>query len=487
MHHLVERIAAWGRIVSKYFKFKTPESLAHFAEDMELDVRVSDDLSPLLNPITIGGRLVGNRLVIQPMEGCDGTADGSPDELTFRRYERFGAGGAKLIWGEAAAVVPEGRANTRQLVIDEAHASGMAKLSTDCRRAHRQAWGDDSDLLIGIQLTHSGRYSVPQHIIAQHDPVLDPRTVVDKATKQTVGPETPLISDDELDRLQEAYVSAARVAHQAGFDFIDIKQCHKYLLNELLASKTRPGKYGGAYENRTRFVREVVAKVRDALPNLMIATRMNIFDGVPFNRGPDEGAGIPCNCELPLLSTWGTREADPHIPDLSEPIRLIGELKELGVSLFNLTLGNPYANPHLLRPFEYAPPDAYQTPEHPLIGVDRHFRLTAEVQAAYPHLPIVGSGYSWLQAWMFHAGAANLRDGRVSLVGVGRGALSHPDFGGYVIEGKALDPKRTCRTFSDCTALMRSKHNALGQFATGCPPFDKEVYGPIYDEAMATK
>ena len=188
-----------------------------------------------------------------------------------------------------------------------------------------------------------------------------------------------------------------------------------------------------------------------------------------------------------MSTVWGAHEDTPEVADLTEPIRLIGELGRLGVSLFNLTLGNPYANPHLLRPFEYAPPDAYQTPEHPLIGVDRHFRLTAEVQKAHPDLAIIGSGYSWLQAWMFHAGAANVRDGRVSLVGVGRGALAHPDFAAYVAQGKPLDPKRTCRTFSDCTALMRSKHNALGQFATGCPPFDKAVYGPIYDEAMASK
>jgi 2,4-dienoyl-CoA reductase-like NADH-dependent reductase (Old Yellow Enzyme family) len=161
----------------------------------------------------------------------------------------------------------------------------------------------------------------------------------------------------------------------------------------------------------------------------------------------------------------------------------VGILKRLGIGLLNVSMGNPYASPHLVRPFEYAPPDGYETPEHPLIGVDRHFRLTRAVQEAHPDLAVVGSGYSWLQAFAFEAGAANLRRGFATFVGIGRGALSQPDFGGRIVRGEPLDAKRLCRTFSYCTALMRSKHNELGQFPTGCPPFDKEVYGPIWDQA----
>lgn len=468
--------------MSRDFKYKTADALADDALARGFDIRLSADLSPLRAPFDLDGRRVGNRLAIHPMEGCDGTLDGAPDALTFRRYERFGAGGAKLIWGEAAAVAPEGRANTRQLLATEAHASALGKLVDCCRAAHRDAWGDDSDLLIGLQLTHSGRYSVAGPVLAQHDPLLDPRTVVNKASGATAGPDTPLISDDALDRLQDAYVAAAKLAFKVGFDFVDLKQCHRYLLNELLAARTRLGKYGGSFENRTRFVREVVGRLRGECPDGLIATRLNVYDGIPYRRG-DDGDGVPCPYELPLHSTWGTREDDPFTPDLSEPLALVGLLRDCGVALVNVSMGNPYASPHLVRPFEYAPVDGYQTPEHPLTGVDRHFRLTTQVQAAYPDLAVVGSGYSWLQAYLFQAGAANVRDGRVTFVGVGRGSLSQPDFGRHVLLGEPLDPKRTCRTFSYCTALMRSKHNALGQFATGCPPFDKAVYGPIWDEA----
>ena len=461
--------------MSRHFKYKTADDLRRDADALGTGVLLADDLGPLAWPATVGGRTVGNRLAIQPMEGCDGTPDGAPGELTLRRYRRFGEGGAKLIWGEAAAVVPEGRANPRQLVIDAAHADGLALLADACRASHVAAWGNADDLLIGLQLTHSGRYSVPRPILAQHDPAVDALTVVDRSTGARADASSPLISDDDLDRLQDRYVQAAGIAYRAGFDFVDLKQCHRYLLNELLSAASRPGKYGGPFENRTRFVREVVGRIRDAHPRAILATRFNAFDGVPHLAS----ASSP--------HPWGARPDDPSTPDPAEPIALIGMLRDAGLTLANVSMGNPYANPHVVRPFDYAPVDGYHTPEHPLLGVDRHFRVTAAIQAAHPDLPIVGSGYSWLQAFMLAAGAANVRDGRVTFVGVGRGSLSHPDFARFALEGRPLDPRRTCRTFSYCTALMRAKHNALGQFAAGCPPFDKAIYGPLWEEAKPAK
>jgi len=468
--------------VSRYFKYKSSQLLLNDARRLGLEVELENDLTPLRTALRVSSRTVGNRLAIQPMEGCDGNLDGTPGELTLRRYRRFGAGGAKLIWGEACAVVPEGRANSRQLLINETTASALAQIVTICRRAHVEFCGPDQDLLIGLQLTHSGRYSFERPILAQHDPLLDPRTIVAKATGATVTPEFPLISDDELDRLLELYAAAASLAYRIGFDFVDLKQCHRYLLNELLAARTRPGKYGGPFENRSRWICALAARIRDDNPGKLIATRLNVYDGLPYLKGPD-GQGMPAPHMSPVASCWGSRDDDPLVPDMTEPIALVGKLREAGVELVNVSLGSPYTSPHLVRPFEYPPPDGYETPEHPLIGVDRHFRLTAEIQRAFPDLAVVGSGYSWLQAFAPLAGAANVRAGRTTLVGIGRGALSQPDFGRRIMAGEALDPKRLCRTFSYCTALMRSKHNDLGQFATGCPPFDKEVYGPIWDEA----
>jgi NADPH2 dehydrogenase len=468
--------------MARFFHYKSPQALMDDVQRLGLGVELRADLEPLLRPIEVGGRRLGNRLAIQPMEGCDGDLDGRPGELTLRRYRRFGSGGAKLVWGEACAVVPEGRANPRQLVICKATAPAFRRLVEECRKAHRESMGSDADLLVGLQLTHSGRYSVPNPVLAHHDPLLDPLTFRDKSRGLRVGPTDPLISDADLDRLLDRYEEAAGLAWEVGFDFVDLKQCHRYLLNELLAAKTRPGKYGGSFENRTRFIRELVGRLRHRHPTALIATRLNVYDGPPFVLGPD-GRGIRVWDEKLVCSCWGTAEQDPARPDLAEPIALVGQLRSLGVALVNVSMGNPYASPHLVRPFEYPPPDGYETPEHPLIGVDRHFRLTAQVQQAHPELAVVGSGYSWLQAYALEAGAANVAAGRVSIVGIGRGALAQPEFGRRASAGEPLDPKRLCRTFSYCTALMRSKHHPLGQFPTGCPPFDRDVYGPIWDEA----
>ncbi len=294
-----------------------------------------------------------------------------------------------------------------------------------------------------------------------------------------LDPAHPLLTDDELRRLVDAYVAAARLAHRVGYHFVDIKQCHGYLLNELLAARHRPGPYGGSLENRTRLARDIITAIRCEVPGLAIATRINVYDAIPYCKSADEDIGDPCPFHTPLACAWGTDPDNPLRPDLAEPLAWIAEMARLGVALVNVSMGSPYATPHLTRPFEYPPPDGYRPPEPPLIGVDRHVRLTADVQTALPNLPVVGSGYSYLQEFWPNAGAANVRDGRCTFVGVGRASLAQPDFVRQLLEHGKLDRKRVCRTFSYCTALMRSKHNDLGQFATGCPPFDKEVYGPI--------
>jgi 2,4-dienoyl-CoA reductase-like NADH-dependent reductase (Old Yellow Enzyme family) len=195
---------------------------------------------------------------------------------------------------------------------------------------------------------------------------------------------------------------------------------------------------------------------------------------------------VPDAPEGPYLTAWGTDPDAPHGPRLDEPLRWAAELEAMGVELINATLGNPYASPHILRPFEYSPPDGYETPEHPLLGVARHLGIAAEAQRACRTAAVVGSGYSWLQAFALHAGAAAVRLGHVRLVGLGRASLAQPDFGARLMAGEPLDPKRVCRTFSYCTALMRNKAHPLGQFPTGCPPFDKEGYSAIWKEAQAS-
>lgn len=469
--------------MARYFKYKSPADLVADATALEQTLAVRDDFTPLFQPLQIGSITVGGRLAIHPMEGCDGTLDGNPDELTYRRYTRFGAGGAKLIWGEAAAICPAGRANTRQLLVAEHTAAGLEKMLRDCRTAHEQAMGSTDGLVVGLQLTHSGRYSVERPLAVTRDPILDPLTR-DRSTGRSMDCETQLLSDDDLRRIEDQYVAAAIWTARLGYDFVDIKQCHRYLLSELLAARNRPGPYGGSLENRTRLVRNVVQRIRQECPGLVIATRMNAYDGIPYRKSEtgDEPIGIPQAHELPLVTAWGTDPLNHLQEDLSEPLQYVRQLRDWGVQLISISLGNPYSNPHLVRPAEFPPVDGYFPPEHPLLGVCRHFRIARQIQAAVPDVPVVGSGYSWLQDYAPHAAAANVQAGHVAFAGFGRATLSHPDFVHALQTEGQLRRKQICRTFSCCTALMRAKDHPLGQYPTGCPPFDKDVYGPLWKQ-----
>jgi NADPH2 dehydrogenase len=469
--------------MAKFFKYKSIADLEAENARLGLDLRFQDDLSPLFQPTKVGTRTVGNRWCIHPMEGCDGELDGSPGELTFRRYKRFGDGGAKLIWGEACAVNEEARANPRQIWLTEHTREEFRRLVEECRAAHRAANPTADDFLFGIQLTHSGRYCYKYPVIACHDPLLDPRTVINKSTGAKVDSAYPLISDDQLKHLVDDYIRTAKLAAEVGFDFVDVKQCHRYLLNELLGARNRPGPYGGSFENRTRMTREIIEGIRAAVPGMLITTRMNGYDGIPFHKEADD-SGAPDSWAAPLVNGWGFSPEDPFTPDPTEPIRWVQEMHKLGVSLVNIALGNPYAQPHFGRPFEYPPPDGYESPEHPLVGVNRHFNIAGAIQQANPTLPIVGTGYSYLQEFMPQAGAANIQTGRISFVGVGRASLAQPDWVRQLQDHGKLDRKRVCRTFSYCTAIMRAKDHPMGQYPTGCPPFDKEAYGDLWKEVQ---
>jgi 2,4-dienoyl-CoA reductase-like NADH-dependent reductase (Old Yellow Enzyme family) len=480
--------------MARFFKYKSADDLGADARRLGSELPVAEDCSVLFQPSTLGSHRVGNRLCIQPMEGCDGTLDGAPDELTYRRYQRFGAGGAKLIWGEATAIDEAARMNPRQLWIHDRTAAALESMLAGCRTAHRDAFGTDAGLVVGLQLTHSGRYSYRRPQLATHDPLLDPLTI-DKSTGRTVDASYPLLTDDDLKRIEDQYLAAARLAAAIGCDFVDIKQCHRYLLSEFLAAKSRPGDYGGALENRSQLVRNIIQRIRAEVPGLTLVTRLNVYDGIPYLRrdkhpqfagqpleADEKNVGLPVAHQLPLQTGFGVSAIDHQAPDLTEPLQLVQWLKDWGVAAINVSMGNPYANPHVVRPAEFPPVDGYDAPEHPLIGVLRHFAATAAIQQSLPGFPIVGSGYSWLQDFAMLAGAGNVRDNRCTFVGIGRASLSHPDFARHLQEHGSLNRKLICRTFSYCTNLMRSKNHPLGQYPTGCPPFDKQVYGPLWKE-----
>ncbi|MFH1085552.1 MAG: NADH:flavin oxidoreductase [Chloroflexota bacterium] len=436
------------------FRFRSLPELCDQAAELGLELPNQEDLSPLARRVPIGRKGAPNALAIHPMEGCDGTAEGRPDELTIRRYRRFAHGGAGLLWFEATAIVSEGRANPRQLLLAPETADSLAALREDALAEGRAANGADYAPFTVLQLTHSGRYSRPVDrpapIIAHHDGVLD-RVL-------GVPPDQPLISDDALDRLADRYVQAAHLAARCGYDGVDIKSCHRYLISELLAAHTRPGRYGGSFENRTRLLLDVVRRVRAQVPQLELTIRLNVYDGHPYPWG------------------WGVAQDDPTVPDLTEPLRLIGLLHEAGTALVNVTAGNPYFTPHINRPFDQNTVGVPMPEEHPLQGVVRLIGLARQVKAAHPGLTVVGTGYSWLRQYLGQVAAAVLARGWADLVGLGRGAFAYPDFARDLLTQGQLNPRACCVACSRCTQIMRDHGR------TGCVPLDRAVYGPIHDE-----
>lgn len=437
------------------FRFTNLDQLKGAIEELELDIPVEENITCLARPLCVAGHKVPNSMAVHPMEGCDGNPDGSPGELTFRRYHRFAAGGAGLLWFEACAVVKEGRANPRQIMLTHENRDEFARLLEESLSAARESMGPEHRPFTVLQLTHSGRYSrpvdVPRPIIAHHDPLLDPT--------KNLPPDYPLITDDELERLEDAYVESAKLAFEVGFDAVDIKACHRYLLNELLAAHTREGRYGGTYENRTRLIRNVVGKVIAIAPRGRVVTaRINIHDSHPYPHG------------------WGMSSTDPMQPDLTEPKRLVRELHELGMPIINITMGNPYFRPHINRPYDRPVQGAALPDEHPLVGVERLTGLTREVAQAIPEIAVIGSGYSWLRELWPYVAAGMIRDGGMKMVGLGRQSFAYPWFAKEIIETGKLQRGHTCVGCSRCTEIMRNDGR------TGCALFDSEVYGPIYRE-----
>lgn len=459
---------------SNYPKIAQLKTVASFQErlaELGLDLPVDDrplsasEGSPLAAPFQVGDFQVGNRWCIHPMEGWDANPDGSPSELTLRRWANFGRSGAKLIWGgEAAAVQPDGRANPNQTLAIPENRAGLEKLLATLLDAHRDKFGTIDGLLVGLQLTHSGRFCRPnskqlEPKLAYHHSLLDKKFGIDPTDPELV------ISDDYLERLIDNYVIAAGLARDAGYHFVDVKTCHGYLMHEILSSRPRAGKFGGDFEGRTRVLTTIIDRIRSEYPDLLIGVRLSLFDMPPFE-GDDVGHAMDYSELLPYQLGFGVDPEDPLKYDLSEPFRLVGILAEMGVVSVNLSAGSPYYNPHIQRPAIFPPSDGYLPPEDPLVGVVRQIQAARACKEAFPQLPLVGSGFSYLQDYLPHVAQAVVREGWIDSVGIGRLVLSYPELPADTLAGDPVQRKRICRTFSDCTTAPR--HGIV----SGCFPLD---------------
>jgi len=430
------------------YHYRTLDELQACAKEQWGPLSLSEDMRPLARPLTIADKIhVENRIALQPMEGTDGTEDGAPGELTCRRYLRFAEGGAGLIWFEAVANAPEARASAHQLYLTEKNVSAFARLLDQVREAGLKKNGYAPAII--MQATNSGRYAkpdgTPHPLIAYHNPILE---------EGLEHLPFRVLTDDELAAYEERFAISARLAKKAGFDGVDVKCCHRYLASELLSAYDRPGRYGGSFENRTRFIRNAVSAARSGA-DLPIACRMNAYDGFPYPWG------------------FGTTENNGIIPNLTEGRMLAKMLVDNGVSLLNVTIGNPYKNPHVNRPYDRG---NYVPDEHPLLGLARIMDCCAEIQKAVPATPVIGSGFTYPRGFAANLAAGMVGEGRVAMAGFGRLAFANPDFANQILKGGKIDESKLCLSCGQCAVLLRH-----GQCA-GCVVRDGEVYKP-YKEA----
>ena len=439
------------------FHYNSLPELRAKIDELGVDITLSEDIAPLLQPVKVGSYTAPNAMAVLPMEGCDSNLDGSPSELVERRYMRFAGGGTGLLWWEACAVVEEGRANELQMMMTRDNLGQFAALVQKANAEAAKMNGAAHRPVNVLQLTHSGRYSrphghKPSPIVPQHDPILDARS--------GLAPDAPVVTDAYLDDLIGKYVQSAKMAKEAGFDGVDLKSCHRYLLSELLASHTREGKYGGSFENRSRFLRETIQAVRAEVgEDFIIASRFNVFDAHPYPYG------------------FGEDKEDFWKFDPTEPMALVRMMRDLGVNLLSNSAGNPYfIYPQVTRPFDTSSSGIPVPDEHPLESVARLFSFTRLIQNEVKDVPVVGNGYTWLRQYLPYAGAANLTSGSCSFVGLGRSSFAYPDAPRDVVMTGAMDPKKCCTACSKCTQIMRDHGR------TGCVVRDAKVYAPLYKQ-----
>ncbi|MFX1572754.1 MAG: flavin oxidoreductase/NADH oxidase [Promethearchaeota archaeon] len=433
------------------FKYKTLRDLEIKIHELGLEIPISNDLEILKQNIKVNNRTIPHRLSIQPMEGFDANLDGSPGDLTYRRYERYAKGGASLIWFEATAINKDCRSSPHQLMLSRENYKQFVDLVSNTREICNntlEELGFKHKCVLILQLNHSGRYSVRDGkkypIRAYHNSELDDSRGL--SIKDGI-----IITDNELESLEDNWVQKALLAKEVGFDGVDIKSCHGYLIHELFCSRMRVNsRYGGeSLDNRAKFFLNIIYKLKKEFgndKNFLITTRMSLYDGIPYPNG------------------FGVKniinEVFPASIDLTEPLELIKRLYNLGIRLINITAGNPHYKPHITRPFD-TPTEGGNLPnEHPLYGVNRLIRFTSFIKQHIPEdMKIIGSGYSYLRQFASNVTAGLIHENNVDICGFGRMALANPNFPKQIFQEGFIDKNQVCISCSKCSELMKLGNN----------------------------
>ncbi len=442
-------------MISKFepFTYKSLLELQVGIKKLGLNIPIHPKIEILQTPIKFSKGYIPNRLAINPMEGFD-AKNGAPTDLTLRRYQRYAKGGVGLIWFEATAISETCRSNKHQLMLSEENVKHFKELVTEtreiCNHTLEELGLEPSSVLI-LQLNHSGRYSKLEGrrypIRAFYNSELD--TAIQVSEKDGV-----IIADEELKELEDLWVQKAVLAKEAGFDGVDIKACHGYLIGELLSARIRDfSEYGGQeLDARAKFFLNIIKKLKNQIkfdPDFFITTRLGVYDGIPY----PNGFGVKPQ----------KNETFPASVDLTEPIELIKKLYELGVRLINISAGNPHYKPHITRPYNTPIKGGQEPDEHPLYGVSRIMNLTFLIKQQVPKdMIFVGSGYSYLRQYAGYVAAGLVQKDIVDICGFGRMAFANPKFARQIFQEGEIDKKMTCITCSKCTELMK-----MGK-TTGC-------------------
>lgn len=405
----------------------------------------SEDVSALSRPVSIPGEklTLKNSISVQPLEGQDAGPDGAPAEYTRHRYNRFFDSGAGLVWAESIALKEDGLSGPHALIITDENLDAWKRFVDEQKNAH-------PDVAFIAQLTHAGRFAQPhgkpESVIASFNPHYDGRI--------KVPADHPVVDDDYLDRVSESFVHGADLCRQAGFDGVDVKACHGYLFSELLSCRTREGKYGGSFENRTRMPLQTIAAIKSEQgSDFVVACRICHADTVPYPYG------------------FGMKEDGSLDYDPTETLRFVEELHKVGVNLVNVSVGRVTVNR------DYWPVDAPLPQDTNEDLFNRFFQGAKLLSKAFPDMSFVGSGFTLMRQDAAHVAAGALAAGDVSIAGFGRMALAYPGFADAMMNG-TLDTKRLCTVCGNCYKLLRALE------PTGCPTRDTETYLPLLRQVL---
>jgi 2,4-dienoyl-CoA reductase-like NADH-dependent reductase (Old Yellow Enzyme family) len=365
----------------------------------------------IFEPLKIKNKTIPNRLFAQAMEGNDGENGGLPSERTMNRYIELARGqwGAALV--EATSVIETSLARIKGMIINKKNLDGMKRLAGAFRKHNKEG-------LVLLQITHSGEQGGSFSDI----------TTLTPSNKS--GPR--YIPTDEVERIRDLFIEGALLAEEAGFDGIDLKMCHGYLGAEMLRpSNTRDDKWGGSFENRTRFIKEIVKGAKSGFKSadFIIGSRLSLYEGI---RG---------GC--------GTSGPDEIVEDITQMLDVIRIMDELHMDYVNVSAGIPALTGTITRPTE---PSKYLALHHL-----RYAKTVKElVKKENRNIKIIGSAYSTHKADSIALAEEMLSRDYVDLCGFGRQIFADPLTPKKLKAGEEVN---WCVLCSGCAKLMTAQLN----------------------------